>query len=183
MFVYIIQQGINGPVKIGCAVDPGARLSSLQSGNPDIVTILGVCKGGRAVERMLLTVFSAHRIHGEWFHPHDDILSLAERLPTWDEVVAGSDCPTVRSPADRAQTFREAGYTHQEIGDYMGFSRQRAQQLAPSAFVSRRGLRSTIPPLLEKGPNWLGENRPPIQEYVDSHPELFATTLLIDGDI
>lgn len=182
MFVYVIQQGLNGPVKIGCAVDPGARLASMQSGNPDQLRIVGVCRGSRGVERMLLAAFSPHSIRGEWFSPVPEIMEFANSLPTWEAVSAGADCPAVRTPAERAQRLREAGYTHQEIGDWMGVSRQRAQQLAGSAFVSTGG-QQILTPKLEDGPNWLGDARPPIADYVEAHPEMFQTTLLLGGDL
>lgn len=182
MFVYVIQQGPDGPIKLGCAVDPGARLASMQSGNPDKLALLGVCRGNRGVERMLLTTFIRHRIRGEWFSPAREILDFAETLPSWESVKSGGDCPAIRTPAEKAQYLREAGYTHQEIGDWMNVSRQRAQQLAGSSFVSTQG-KQTLTPLLEDGPNWLGEDRPPIADYVQMHPELFETTLLLEGDL
>lgn len=181
MFLYVIRQGIDGPVKIGCAADPGTRLLSMQAGNPDNLTLAGVCRGNRGAERMLLAAFRPYRIRGEWFKPTPEVLAFVASLPSWESVKAGGECPAIRTPSERAQRLRDAGYTFQEIGDYMGVTRQRAQQLAPSGMTGRVGNKPGVN--LEDGPHWLGENRPPIEQYVAANPDMFKTTLVLEGDL
>lgn len=69
-FVYFIQSGPGGPVKIGHTVDVEKRLASLQTGCPDKLDVLGVikCDNGRAKETELHRRFTDLRInHSEWF--------------------------------------------------------------------------------------------------------------------
>jgi len=65
--VYCIGEKAGGPVKIGHAVDPQARLVQLQTGNHAELQILGLVPGGRAVEGSMHSKFSALRIREEWF--------------------------------------------------------------------------------------------------------------------
>lgn len=74
-FVYFIQSGSNGPIKIGAAASPLSRLRELQTGNPAQLTMLGVEPGGSSRERELHQRFSAHRLGGEWFAPANDLLA------------------------------------------------------------------------------------------------------------
>lgn len=179
MFLYVIRQGQDGPVKIGCATDPGTRLQSMQSGNPDPLFLLGVCRGGRGAERMLLSVFKPYRLRGEWFKPVPEIMSFVSELVPWEVVKAGGECPTIRTPSERAQHLRNVGYTFQEIGDFMGVTRQRAQQLAPAMLARPEGGRKIAVPL-EENPLWLGDARPPIADYVAANPDVFKTTLVLE---
>lgn len=72
--VYFIQRGSSGPIKIGAtAGDPHVRLSELQIASPETLYLIGFFRGSEADmhER-----FEAHRISGEWFSPHEDILEF-----------------------------------------------------------------------------------------------------------
>lgn len=182
MFLYVVRQGPDGPVKIGYAANPYTRVQSMQAGNPDQLTLLGVCRGGRGAERALLAAFRPHRVRGEWFKPVPEIMAFVNGLVSWETVKAGGECPTIRTPSERAQALRNAGYTFQEIGDYMNVTRQRAQQLAPAGITRVPGVRFSGT-RLEDGPEWLGDNRPPIAEYVAAHPEKFKTTLVLEGGL
>lgn len=69
-FVYVIQAGLTGPVKIGVARDPFARLESLQSANFYGLRLLFFEDfGGRAfkIERGLHRRFRDFKVRGEWF--------------------------------------------------------------------------------------------------------------------
>lgn len=182
MFLYAIRQGESGPVKIGCATDPGTRLQSMQSGNPEPLTLVGVCRGGRGAERALLAMLRPYRVRGEWFDPVPEVMNIVNEMVSWEIVKAGGDCLAIRTPSERAQCLRNAGYTFQEIGDYMGITRQRAQQLAPSGIVRPNGPRR-VGCRLEDGPDWLGNARPPIAEYVAARPEMFKTTLVLESGL
>jgi len=69
VFVYFIQRGADGPVKIGYSKNPKGRLSSLQVGFPEPLTLLGVIPGGKPMEEELHRQFGRARIKGEWFTP------------------------------------------------------------------------------------------------------------------
>lgn len=76
-FVYFIQQGTDGPIKIGSSVDPQARLRALQTANPHPLRLLAKAPGDVRDERALHERFSEHRINGclEWFSPAPDLLA------------------------------------------------------------------------------------------------------------
>ena len=183
MFLYVIRQGLDGPVKIGCAADPGTRLQSMQAGNPDPLYLLGVCRGGRGAERALLAAFRPFRVRGEWFKLVPEIMGLIAELVPWEIVKAGGDCPTIRTPSEKAQALRNVGYTFQEIGDYLGVTRQRAQQLAPALITHSKPGNRFSACRLEDGPEWLGDARPPISDYVAQNPDKFKTTLVLERDL
>lgn len=72
MYVYFIQAGENGPVKIGVANSVERRLDQLQTGNHLKLTILKKIKclskiNAFYVESELHHEFRKYRIRGEWF--------------------------------------------------------------------------------------------------------------------
>lgn len=70
----------DGPVKIGRAFVPEQRLKEIQCGYPYPLKVLATIKGGRGLERAYHERFAAHRLNGEWFERHPDILAEIERL-------------------------------------------------------------------------------------------------------
>lgn len=70
----------DGPIKIGKALDPVARLRTLQTSHPVPLSILAICGGGDDREREYHMRFEAHRLQGEWFARHPDILAEIERI-------------------------------------------------------------------------------------------------------
>lgn len=77
-FIYFIQSGDGGPIKIGIAVDVEERREGLQCGNPVRLHIVGVVVGDWHLEQSLQARFAEGRIHGEWFRP--DTPGLADLL-------------------------------------------------------------------------------------------------------
>ena len=78
--VYFIQ-GAGGAIKIGFTQqDLSERLKCLQTGSPVRLVVLGQQNAPKKRERFLHKRFAAHRLHGEWFEPHPDILAEIERL-------------------------------------------------------------------------------------------------------
>lgn len=73
--VYFIQEGHDGPIKIGCARYVSARLSQLQMGNWKRLQVLGVIPGAsKTVERDWHRRFASIRVFGEWFAPTVELL-------------------------------------------------------------------------------------------------------------
>lgn len=62
-----------GHIKIGRTTDLDVRLKSLQCSNPHELVLLGYLE--KDVESILHRKFSEHKVRGEWFSPHPDILS------------------------------------------------------------------------------------------------------------
>lgn len=72
-----------GPIKIGFSGFLPSRLTSIrkETGSGPLVP-LAVTTGGRLRESAYHFQFRAHRLHGEWFNPHPDILAEIARLTT-----------------------------------------------------------------------------------------------------
>jgi hypothetical protein len=75
MSVYFIQVGVDGPVKIGSAIDPKRRLCTLQTGHHNKLRLLRTIDGGIDVERGYQQMFDRQRISGEWFFFDPDMLT------------------------------------------------------------------------------------------------------------
>jgi len=73
-WIYFVQQGRDGPIKIGVASDVAARINQLQTGSAEPLRLLSVRPGSRVVERQLHERFTGHRIRGEWFSPSDELM-------------------------------------------------------------------------------------------------------------
>jgi hypothetical protein len=79
-YVYFIQAGDGGPIKIGIARSPERRLIELQVGNHAKLRILALTPGGWGEERALHDKFAALRLNGEWFDPAPELLSYIEAI-------------------------------------------------------------------------------------------------------
>lgn len=78
-FIYFIGAD-SGPVKIGYSVNPKVRMRQLQAASPRRLKILAQVIGEPEDERAYHARFAAHRLHGEWFERHPDILAEIDRL-------------------------------------------------------------------------------------------------------
>jgi Meiotically up-regulated gene 113 len=82
VFLYFIQAGEIGPIKIGYSHDPATRLAELQIGNPEELRLLGAFEGPlqgiEAMEAGWHYVFWAARIRGEWFKPIPKLLAAID---------------------------------------------------------------------------------------------------------
>jgi hypothetical protein len=87
--VYFIQIQDNGPIKIGSAKHPPSRMSMLQIGIPEKLNLVMVLFGDNELERILHRKFNNHRIRGEWFRPHEDILSFIKSGEDKDGPIFG----------------------------------------------------------------------------------------------
>lgn len=66
-YVYFVQRDDDGPIKVGFANDPDARLSELQVGCPDELNLVGFIHGTARDEKRLHAMLAPGRIRGEWF--------------------------------------------------------------------------------------------------------------------
>lgn len=78
--IYFIQcdmthyESTPGPIKIGYAADARKRIENIRCSCPFPVFITAILvNGSLALERALHERFKQHRLHGEWFWPHDEI--------------------------------------------------------------------------------------------------------------
>jgi len=78
--IYFVQQGDDGPIKIGKAKGLAARVASLQCANPTPLRLLAHFSAAGAVETALHKHFRRYRVRGEWFEPAAPILAYIERV-------------------------------------------------------------------------------------------------------
>lgn len=71
--VYFIQEGDNGPIKIGKAVSVERRFKYLQISHHKELTILQVIPGGAERESKIKKDLIKFRIKGEWFQPTPEV--------------------------------------------------------------------------------------------------------------
>lgn len=108
-WIYFIKPVVQpGPVKIGSARDPEARLKQLRGASPVALEIVAAMRGSVTVERRLHALFIADHDHCEWF-------SWSEKLQdTIDAVVDGSfDASVLPAPYVVSR-----GAKGRVIGDY-----------------------------------------------------------------
>jgi hypothetical protein len=75
MAVYFIQEGADGPIKIGYSADPQQRIRQLQTGARAQLHMLRTIEGSMGVERRLHRQFAHLRLRGEWFKPEPELLA------------------------------------------------------------------------------------------------------------
>lgn len=75
--VYFIRSEKTHAIKIGfTAGQADKRLKSLQTAHPYKLQLLATIPGNLEFEKSLHDRFSSHRLKGEWFRPHPDILAF-----------------------------------------------------------------------------------------------------------
>ena len=82
-FIESTRAKIRGPIKIGVSKNPKARRSALQSSNAETLILLATEPGGFEREGELHNSLKKHRITGEWFHPHADVLAAIASATPW----------------------------------------------------------------------------------------------------
>lgn len=78
-FVYFVQRGKRGPIKIGNARNPAARITSLQTACAEALILLGSVPGSIEKERGIHRDLAADRLGGEWFKPNRNVRSYIRR--------------------------------------------------------------------------------------------------------
>lgn len=84
-FVYFIQKGEGGPIKIGKSSTPKVRLQNLQVGSEAPLKILCLFEGSETLEQDLHRKFSHLAMSGEWFIPGQEIYDFMERIRSENE--------------------------------------------------------------------------------------------------
>lgn len=78
-FVYFIQAGQGGNIKIGISRNVMSRFSKMNTDAGEPIRTLLIIPGDESNERALHKELCAHRSHGEWFKPHGDVLAIIDR--------------------------------------------------------------------------------------------------------
>lgn len=76
-FIYFMQNGEKGPIKIGLTFDVQRRLAQARTFNYQPITLLGHIPGDQRLETALLKRFSPYHLLGEWFAFNDELCNLA----------------------------------------------------------------------------------------------------------
>lgn len=79
-YVYFLQGGPIGLIKIGNSSNPWDRVLEHQASSPVKLDLLAMVRGGRGLERFIHEALAAHRVRGEWFAPARVVLEVARRL-------------------------------------------------------------------------------------------------------
>lgn len=82
--VYAIAPKGGGAVKFGRAIDVKKRFSSIQTGSPVKLEMLGSVFVPVAVETEIHAYLKEHRSHGEWFYPTVLVMELASLIAARD---------------------------------------------------------------------------------------------------
>lgn len=117
-YVYFIKPiGLDGPIKIGWAVDPERRLRDMATGSPFPLEIIGVVRGEMSDERALHRHFDAFRYHREWFLYSPALRGHVNRVIAVGSVHALHDEPALlTSPRNRtASPQKAAGISRDEV--------------------------------------------------------------------
>jgi len=84
-WVYFIECGEGGPVKVGWARDPRARRKELQVASPYPLKLVGAKPGTVRDERSIHYDLSETRLRGEWFKRSDELEELIKNCPYDDK--------------------------------------------------------------------------------------------------
>lgn len=79
-WVYFIQAGEGGAIKIGQTRDLGQRLTILQNASPQELRLLVAVRGDRDTELAFHHEFRECRVRREWFAPAPELLRRIEQL-------------------------------------------------------------------------------------------------------
>lgn len=85
MPIYFIQQGNDGPIKIGLSTDIQRRWFELQQVSDLPLSVLGIVDGHRHTEHLLHGRFSQDKVYGEWFAPSPELIEyIQENVRTFE---------------------------------------------------------------------------------------------------
>lgn len=77
-YVYFIQCGDDGPVKIGFSKDPKYRLKIAQVYNPIMLRLIAFEPGSRKREAYYHKTFKDSHVYGEWFLPTPELMNAVD---------------------------------------------------------------------------------------------------------
>lgn len=72
-FVYFVERGVGGPIKIGWSQDVDRRVTELQTANAELLRVIGKIPGRMRNEALMHERFSHLRMEAEWFRNSSEI--------------------------------------------------------------------------------------------------------------
>lgn len=127
-YVYFLRPvGQPGPIKVGHSAHPPSRLDAFQTWSPVPLELVSQFSATQTVERQVHDRFAKWHLHGEWFHPVEDLIALAEGVRDGKKVADLVDLSIKtgrirRRPNPRSELAKIVGNFKTRIG--------RAQQFA-----------------------------------------------------
>ena len=119
--IYFIQEGDNGPIKIGKAVSVERRLKTLQISHHKELNILQVIPGGAERENKIQKDLMKFKITGEWFKPAPEVFEYMRSVRNIEyEFINGKPYPVLYRNNENEKTdicpYCGKGHIH-GIGD------------------------------------------------------------------
>lgn len=118
MGVYFIQAGEDGPIKIGRSRNVKARLASLQVSAPERLTLIAFYAAPPVEEARLHRLLAEHRITGEWFRPHADVLAVVAEAKS--RIVSRGGTPLHRAVVRIAALLERPHMSHAMLATVAG---------------------------------------------------------------
>ena len=86
--IYVIEEGLNGRLKIGTSVNVNNRIKNHQGSNSRQLNIVMTFEGGHALESKIHKDLEAYRIPKtkEWYHRVDEV-AISETLKTYNFAI------------------------------------------------------------------------------------------------
>lgn len=106
--VYFAQRGHRGPIKIGKSRNVPERITYLSTGIAEKLNVLATYRGGAQTEKYLHQKLAQHRLNGEWFRPHREVLDVVH------SVIAGTFKPGSYRPVTRDES------RHERVVEFLG---------------------------------------------------------------
>jgi hypothetical protein len=157
--VYFIQAEGGGPIKIGRAANARARLKALQTGSGAPLILLATQPGGAEQERALHILLKKHRLRGEWFAPHADVLKVVEAATAEKpvELYVNDEAGQVEDRAEQEEAFLESTLPLAQPGgrrawiDMLQFvlAHARLRNISPSEALVRVFIEQAPPEMVE----------------------------------
>lgn len=81
-FVYFVEAGEGGAIKIGVTANVQARIKAIQTTNPLEIRLIAAIPGDHRDERRLHKRFKDERLNGEWFRGYGAVRAFAVSMTT-----------------------------------------------------------------------------------------------------
>ncbi len=85
-YVYFIQAGEAGKIKIGYSKYPLHRLQQLMDWSPEKLHLVAFAPGGQDEEQRIHALLRKHYSHKEWFHPTTEVISLMKWVASTAQI-------------------------------------------------------------------------------------------------
>lgn len=103
-YVYFVQAGDAGPIKIGCSTQPLGDIHEIQQNVPIPLRVLMVTEGDRALWAKLHRVFEPQRVEAGWFEPSNALYAVMQQFV---DLARDLDVPAeIRAPLQRPTLSR-----------------------------------------------------------------------------